>query len=84
MSYSCRDCKRKWTGQAECHCTGCHESFTSESIFTKHQPSGKCLTPDEMRAARTPESEKPIFAETERKYGKVWTSWREDERWSDE
>lgn len=81
----CRGCGRKWTGQAECHCTACHESFTSETIFTKHQVSDRkhgfrCLTPKQMSAARTPESEKPIFTTAERKHGMVWTSWSPDER----
>lgn len=50
---SCRDCGAEWAGTGPCHCTGCHETFSSESSFTMHQRidkegHGTCLDPEEM------------------------------------
>lgn len=78
----CRDCSREWTGMKECRCAACHEHFTSESVFSRHQVGGKCLTPDEMLAARTERTQNPVFDTTERVHGPTWKTWSADDRWT--
>ena len=49
----CRKCERRWQGEAECHCSGCHKHFSSVSSFDKHQAGSgkwkKCLDTEGMK-----------------------------------
>jgi len=48
---SCNKCGKQWESKSECHCSGCHEHFKSESAFKKHRIGRKerrCLTKQEM------------------------------------
>ena len=42
---SCRDCHKTWSGQKVCHCTGCHETFSTERNFAMHQGATEGCTP---------------------------------------
>lgn len=37
MAGACGGCDREWTGYAECHCTACHEHFSTVRNFDLHQ-----------------------------------------------
>lgn len=42
---TCRDCGKKWGGRA-CHCTACHETFSTEANFGQHQGAiAGCVDP---------------------------------------
>lgn len=34
---ACEVCHKTWTGSRTAHCTGCHQTFSSESSFSLHQ-----------------------------------------------
>lgn len=42
---SCAGCDKKWGGFAACHCTVCHETFTTVGNFDRHRKTGKCEHP---------------------------------------
>lgn len=43
--FQCKDCGRQWTGQEVCHCTACHETFSTEDNFDGHRKHGRCAKP---------------------------------------
>lgn len=46
---TCR-CKARWTGLGRAHCSGCHNTFSSVSLFDQHLTGvGACLSPESMR-----------------------------------
>ncbi|NMO00854.1 hypothetical protein HH308_06455 [Gordonia sp. TBRC 11910] len=48
----CPRCPAWWTGRAACHCSGCHETFTSVSGFDAHRRGSACKTPQETGLVR--------------------------------
>ena len=51
MGY-CKICDKRWKSMSECHCSGCHQHFKSDSAFDKHRfgldEKRRCLTSEEM------------------------------------
>jgi hypothetical protein len=43
----CSGCDKEWSGHRRCHCTGCHENFSSVSAFDKHRKDFACRQPAE-------------------------------------
>lgn len=55
MTAQCLQCAQPYpTGEQGGHCTRCHTSFSSNTVFDRHLIRGdapRCRTPEEMRAA---------------------------------
>lgn len=51
-AHSCGGCDNRWNGLAACHCSGCHETFSSVSGFDRHRRGGECLKPAEIGLVR--------------------------------
>ena len=43
--FPCKGCGKSWTGHSRCHCTACHESFSSVSAFDRHRIDFACRPP---------------------------------------
>lgn len=43
--FPCSTCGKVWTGHRRCHCTSCHESFSSASAFDHHRLDFACRPP---------------------------------------
>lgn len=69
LPHSCGRCARRWSGQAMCHCSACHETFSSVSSFDSHRSRGECLDPSKIKK----------LARKESASGVVWIS--AGERW---
>jgi transposase-like protein len=50
MAHSCKGCDNTWTGSRQAHCSGCHETFSTENNFDKHRVGHsfplKCASPE--------------------------------------
>lgn len=46
---SCGKCPRQWAGLRECHCTVCHQQFSTVDGFDAHRINGKCIDPPHAR-----------------------------------
>lgn len=42
----CGGCTREWSGMAECHCSYCHEHFSTIRNFDKHIDKNGCIDPN--------------------------------------
>ena len=64
-------CGKSWwqSGNRTSHCSGCHETFASLSLFDAHRRDGACLDPNHMTHAG-----KPLAVEFPRDLGPVWYS----------
>lgn len=49
---SCAGCSTKWGGFKTCHCTACHETFSTISNFDRHRKTGKCQPPKDCGLVR--------------------------------
>ena len=38
-------CGARWGGAGRCHCAGCHETFSSDSAWTRHRRGLACRDP---------------------------------------
>ena len=78
MSAGCGGCDRKWTGLAECHCSGCHRHFGSISAFDTHQGADGCHDPAALKPRK---NGAPRLVSVKRASGTVWVApggdWRE-------
>lgn len=39
---TCGGCERTWTGVRRAHCSACHETFNSPSLFDRHRTGHSC------------------------------------------
>ncbi|SNS54937.1 FDXHR family putative zinc-binding protein [Rhodococcoides kyotonense] len=46
LPFACSRCDERWSGQATCHCSGCHLTYSSISAFDAHRRNGTCRAPD--------------------------------------
>lgn len=46
LPFVCSRCDERWSGQAACHCSGCHLTYTSISAFDAHRRNGACRAPE--------------------------------------
>ena len=52
----CSSCGARWQGEAICHCTTCHMTFTAIGGFDAHRygshehDTRRCYNPDQMKA----------------------------------
>lgn len=52
---NCKECHKEWSGNAQAHCCACHQHFSSEETFTKHQrdlkeaPYFRCIDPSRSK-----------------------------------
>lgn len=57
-AHGCLVCGKRWGGSKTCHCSVCHELFSTVSNFDRHRPSRDgCLTPADaglVRSTRSP------------------------------
>lgn len=37
-----------WTGTNRCHCSGCHQTFSTIGNFDAHHKGNQCLAPNEL------------------------------------
>ncbi len=68
---SCRTCRRRWNGLAECHCSVCHRHFSAIGPFDAHRSEDRCLDP----ATATRSDGQPMFEPRERVDGIVWVKY---------
>lgn len=48
LPHSCGKCEARWGGFKTCHCSGCHETFSTPGNFDRHRERGvKCKTGQE-------------------------------------
>jgi len=64
-------CGKSWwqSGNRTSHCSGCHETFASLSLFDAHRRDEACLDPNHMTHAG-----KPLAVESPHDLGPVWYS----------
>lgn len=48
----CLKCGDRWTGAKRCHCTGCHNTFSSPGGFDRHRRDFICQDPRELGMVR--------------------------------
>jgi hypothetical protein len=50
-TFTCQKCGGAWCGLKTCHCTVCHQTFTTVTGFDRHRtgPAGdrRCITPEQ-------------------------------------
>ena len=50
--HTCGGCDNRWTGLAMAHCSACHRTFATVSLFDRHRsqcgPRGACLDPESL------------------------------------
>lgn len=69
----CGGCGRRWSGHAECHCSACHQHFSSVATFDKHVTSAGHVQPGGLRG----KDGKPVLMPVQRKSGVVWVGYYE-------
>lgn len=49
----CSGCDTTWTGTSRCHCSGCHQTFSSITSFDAHRRRFQCLDPATIGLVQT-------------------------------
>ena len=47
--YTCGGCTNTWTPLTAAHCSICHRTFSSASLFDRHRSGGVCVDPKILR-----------------------------------
>lgn len=94
------DCGRSWSGFNQCHCSICHNHFSTVKNFDAHKPGprrsdgspscgserrgGPHLTPDKMTRTKQDGTVVPLLKVVDNPNGPLWVSWSEDNRYEEE
>ena len=55
-------CGARWGGAGRCHCAGCHETFSSDSAWTRHRRGLACRDPRDAGLVAAEQAGNPLLA----------------------